>query len=247
MAERVVQQVPDTKVPVPQRPPDFATLLEALAKLIPWIILLIALVWFHPEISDLLKRTKGFKGLGLEWTVFEGNIKPAVGRGQAAPNEQLSPLAKLAWKKYQDLGEVLPLARILWVDDNPQNNFTMRRNLTSYGIQVDIAISNAEAIDAVLRRDYHMIISDVGRDNAEPVSDGMNKDAGLDLAKKVANIGYKAPILFYTYSPSKVTSDIPHLIATGSGSLLLNTIADVLTVEFKAAPAASDSAVGSKK
>jgi CheY-like chemotaxis protein len=75
----------------------------------------------------------------------------------------------------------------MWVDDNPQNNLAIRRNLTRYGIRVDVCVSNAKAIEAIRHPDHDIVISDVFRsdEHAEyAVVDGKTvKQSGLDLAR----------------------------------------------------------------
>ncbi|MBC2905373.1 response regulator [Streptomyces cupreus] len=85
--------------------------------------------------------------------------------------------------------------RLLWVDDNPQNNLNEVQALRSADLDVDIATSNAEAVILARHRTYDAVISDIKRDPPEPQS------AGLDLGKELAAIpGVQAedlPIIFY--------------------------------------------------
>jgi CheY-like chemotaxis protein len=66
-------------------------------------------------------------------------------------NEQPEALAKGAPK------------RILWVDDNPDNNIPERRAMAAYNIQFELAQSTGEALSKLRQARFDAIISDMGR------------------------------------------------------------------------------------
>ncbi len=54
-------------------------------------------------------------------------------------------------------------ARILWVDDRPDNNRFERQALEALGIDIDLSTSTDDALGKIRRRSYDLIISDMGR------------------------------------------------------------------------------------
>jgi CheY-like chemotaxis protein len=85
------------------------------------------------------------------------------------------------------------IAPILWVDDVPQNNSAIVASLRSLDIEVDEVRSTAEALQALNRRSYGLIISDLGRQE----SDGYNPTAGVDLITAVRAIDISVPIFIF--------------------------------------------------
>lgn len=84
----------------------------------------------------------------------------------------------------------LPLATVMWVDDLPIRNHYERRALASRGVFCDSYTCNKEAMTALRRGDYDLVISDIGR--------GQSTETGWDL---LAAVRYKfptIPFVFYT-------------------------------------------------
>lgn len=90
--------------------------------------------------------------------------------------------------------ETIPSStHVLWVDDTPENNLREIDALELIGVKVDTVRSNAEAESAVRRKDYSLIISDIGRRRPEP------DNAGLLLPHRLADILPEVPpIVYYT-------------------------------------------------
>ena len=59
--------------------------------------------------------------------------------------------------------ESLERNRILWVDDNPENNQYERHAFEAAGLQVALALSTNEALERLAQDNYVAIISDMGR------------------------------------------------------------------------------------
>lgn len=87
------------------------------------------------------------------------------------------------------------VARALWVDDNPTNNFYEREALRALGIDVDLALTTHEALDLVKRAPYDVIISDMKRDNEE--DGGL---AGYKLLDALRQKRVKTPFILYVAS-----------------------------------------------
>ncbi|MGH3380755.1 MAG: hypothetical protein ACRDP6_39080 [Actinoallomurus sp.] len=101
------------------------------------------------------------------------------------------------------------LARVLWVDDYPDNNLYETIALEELGLLVTKATS-AEAGLTYLRSslDYALIISDVARHG--------NSNAGLELLKSVERLGLETPVIFYTSNAARHSG----LIAQGARSVV---------------------------
>lgn len=85
-----------------------------------------------------------------------------------------------------------PAARLLWVDDHPANNLSLRTLFSNYGINVDLALSTDEALAMAGRTDYAVIISDMGR--------GDDREAGHTLLKQLREKGNKTPFVIHSTS-----------------------------------------------
>ena len=79
---------------------------------------------------------------------------------------------------------------ILWVDDNPSNNDSEVLALRKIGLAVDLVDSTSAALDALAKRPYDMVISDMGR--------GAEKFAGYALLQAIR--AHQNPVPFIVYS-----------------------------------------------
>jgi CheY-like chemotaxis protein len=93
-----------------------------------------------------------------------------------------------ALRRAQLVQRVLQGARILWVDDHPNNNGYERRMLLALGISVDLATSTGEALEKVGHTSYDVILSDMARDRP---------DAGLVLLRRLRKAGSRIEVVFY--------------------------------------------------
>ncbi|HEY8568889.1 winged helix-turn-helix domain-containing protein [Microbulbifer sp.] len=85
--------------------------------------------------------------------------------------------------------------RILWVDDNPDNNLTERRQFESRGIAVYIVTNTEDALMLLSMYRYHAVISDMGR-GGEPL-------AGFKLMEHLRARHDDTPYFLYTIMPSE--------------------------------------------
>jgi DNA-binding response OmpR family regulator len=82
------------------------------------------------------------------------------------------------------------VGRLLWVDDNPDNNSVEKVYLEQHNITVYQVNSSEEALTSLLLYQYTAIISDMGR--------GGEVLAGLNLLKALRERGNHTPFLMYT-------------------------------------------------
>lgn len=82
------------------------------------------------------------------------------------------------------------LGRLLWVDDNPQNNDVEKAFFEEHNITVYQVKTTEEALTSLALYDYNMVISDMGR-HGEVL-------AGLNLLKQMREQENKTPFVLYT-------------------------------------------------
>ncbi|MBS1742989.1 MAG: response regulator [Bacteroidetes bacterium] len=103
---------------------------------------------------------------------------------------------------------------ILIVDDNPDNLFTLKTLLDINGFEVDTAVSGEEALKAILKKEYNLIMLDVqmplmdGYEVAEAIS-GLNKTkdipiiflSAVNTEKRFISKGYASGAVDYIAKP----------------------------------------------
>ena len=117
--------------------------------------------------GDLTKLSVGPSGLTAE---FVSSKLDEASKGGSTPAP--SPIAKsVVVQRLHEQAAVLARAHILWVDDHPENNASIVELLSNYGVDVEVALTNAEALAQLTRhpKRYDVLISDMGRDN-EPAA-----------------------------------------------------------------------------
>jgi CheY-like chemotaxis protein len=81
---------------------------------------------------------------------------------------------------------------VLWVDDNPANNTLAVRALRRLQLDIEQVTSTELALEALKRRHFDLIISDMGR--------GTNMRAGYELLKAVRDQGNDVPFFIFAGS-----------------------------------------------
>lgn len=94
-----------------------------------------------------------------------------------------------ALRRAELVAPVLSHARILWVDDNPENNIHEREALWTLGINTDVATSTEEGIAELGSNVYDLVISDMNRAN--------KPDEGLALLREMRRRGCPQRVVFY--------------------------------------------------
>jgi CheY-like chemotaxis protein len=84
--------------------------------------------------------------------------------------------------------------RLLWVDDEPENNRYHIAFLRRRGVQVVTATSTAEAIEQLQRSAFDIVISDTTRTE----SGRLNRTAALDLLQAMRKLEPSLPLYIYT-------------------------------------------------
>jgi len=110
------------------------------------------------------------------------------------------------------------IKRILWVDDNPENNKSIVSMFTENEIVFDIVKSTDEAIKKLAKNNYTLIISDMKR--AE------SPDAGIQLLKLRNKKYSNTPIAIFSSSRSLV--GYAHTAESEGANLVTNKVTELL-------------------
>jgi len=190
---------------------DVAKLIDAVTKLVGVLawpgLALFVLVRFGPSLrdffSDLGELT--LKGAGFEASVKRKRAEAVAALAAAAasrPDAATTPIAKAEEAKAaaKIVSEAVTSrvirrassARVLWVDDRPDNNIFERQSLEALGISITLALTTDEALDRIRTQTFDAIISDMGRPQ--------DPQAGYTLLEKLRAMGNNAPYIIYASS-----------------------------------------------
>jgi CheY-like chemotaxis protein len=168
-----------------------------------WPAVLVFFVWhFRQPIRGLLDHASevSLKAGGLEATlkrtqeaaVAVGLAEGARAASTGAPAVPTDPQTIAASLPTPRVQRLLQGARVLWVDDHPDNNRYERQALEALGIVIDLATSTSEAMDKLRQRPYDLIISDMGRPP--------DRRAGYTLLDQLRQAGNHTPYVIYASS-----------------------------------------------
>lgn len=176
---------------------EAGTIALELVKLIPsvlWFCLVTILIvmFYRPIRDDLLPRLSGFNVMGVEFSFVQESLDAALELAEKNPQwkvdvsreqkERALNRARHHWKLFRG-------ARILWVDDHPENNINERRMFAQLGAHIDMARSTDEALGQLRAGVYDLAISDMAR--------GDNVVAGLDFLAQFRKENKTTPMIFY--------------------------------------------------
>jgi CheY-like chemotaxis protein len=182
-------------------PGEWTNLLSAIAAFIaacvwPGIVIYL-LIGFRPEIKKLLERTSSVKTPVFEAAFATQRAEAVASLTAAATTKGTASDASAA----RDVATVvsqtvtptamsqLPGARVLWVDDHPENNVHERQSMEALGIQFILSTSTDDAIARLKDQSFDAVISDLGR--------GPDRNAGYTLLEEATKLRPEAPVIFY--------------------------------------------------
>lgn len=141
-----------------------------------------------------------FKGAGLEASAKKKQIEAAASLAAAAASDPRSNVSapQAAQEAADVISEVLTnevvrrakRARILWVDDIPENNSSERESFEALGIEVVAVTDTDQAIDVLKAARFDLVISDMGRPP--------DQRAGYTLLDKMNHLRIRVPFLIYS-------------------------------------------------
>lgn len=153
----------------------------------------------------------------LQQTAIEDVQRQVAGLAQSA-GTQLTEEAPVI--------QSIAARRVLWVDDNPENNTLLVDQLTRWGILVDQVTSTDAAISILPKNKYDLVLSDMSRkENGIDVD-----DAGVQLVTKVHQVNPQLQVLIFcsSYMASKLGS-----IAKSAGAALVTSSGTKLLAEIR--------------
>ena len=156
-------------------------------------------LFYRPIRDELLPNLTSFKAGGVELSFVRESIDAAIELAEKSPQwkvnissedkEQVLRRAKQHLAIFRD-------ARILWVDDHPENNLNERRMFRQLKADVDTAKSTDEALEMLQKGGYDLVLSDMSR--------GTNTTAGLKFLEQLRQ-KKATPVIFYVgvFDPAK--------------------------------------------
>lgn len=178
-----------------------ATLISALAALF-WPLIVLLLFWrFWPLVAELL-RTAKTRRVTVKIAGQEFTLEDAAERQGASLSDLVAQVGTLE-KRLDALTAASPIkpaavpapliSRVLWVDDNPDNNRLYIAQLEEVGISVDLATATSAALGKFESNPYDAVVSDMGR-----LEQGAYRDsAGLELVNALRTMDASVPIFIF--------------------------------------------------
>lgn len=193
-----------------------------------WVIFAFTLLFrLWKPLIDLIPKLDGFEygGLKLKFLsdAIDGVVRLAMAEKDRKWNVKMPQKDKdRALKRALDSRKLLSGARILWVDDQPENDNNERRMLQQLGVYCDFAQSTKSAMECLEEHDYDCVISDMVR-KAE------SDTAGTDLIRRFRESKINLPVILYigTYDSTLGKPDGAFGI-TNRPDELLHLLIDVL-------------------
>lgn len=143
-------------------------------------------VFYRPIRHELIPRMSGFKAFGLGVALLREQLDSAAERrGADVPVAEREQVLRRA----QRAAPALRGARILWVDDHPENNTYEREAMLSLGAFVDIAKSSTEGRSMMSHSRYDLLISDIDRAGVP--------DEGLRFLRQMHECNSRPRTIFY--------------------------------------------------
>jgi CheY-like chemotaxis protein len=113
---------------------------------------------------------------------------------------------------------------ILWVDDRPENNTSLKKAFEDAGIDVSLAESTEQALLVLRQRQFSAIISDMGRREGP--------DEGYVLLEELRSAGEQTPFFIYAGSASpehrRMAQERGAQLSTNSATELFTAVTAVI-------------------
>ncbi len=202
-----------------------------LVKILPsvfWLLvaIIVVAIFYRPIRNQLLPLVTGLKIGGIECSFVREGIQAAVALAQKHKNWQVQVSdeeASLVMERAaRNLGR-LQRAKILWVDDSPENNFNEIKMLHQLRSDVETAKSTEEAMALIAEKKnaFDIVLSDLKR--------GDDPNAGLTMLTMLRDAHPNLPVIFYVgeFDPARGVPPFAFGL-TNLPNELLHLILDVL-------------------
>jgi CheY-like chemotaxis protein len=199
--------------------PGVAAQLIGIIPTVLWVAVIVAVILiFRSTIqARLIPRMTGLKAFGIEATFVKEQLDRAAETVPAGSESDRSQVSRRA----ERIASLLQNSRLLLVNDVPAEMFQVIRILQELNIRVDIVTSTVEAIDALTRQPYDVVISDMRR--------GEVQDEGLRFIRESRAQGVYRPTILSVgrFNPGQGTPAYAVGI-TNRADELLNLVFDVM-------------------
>jgi CheY-like chemotaxis protein len=182
-------------------------ILKATASLLWPLIVIVILLVFRRQVSDLIETARSRKltvkvgemELSMEeYNKQQGELIKDL-QNQVAAMQKSQTQSNPSWAAASAPIAARPSTRsILWVDDHPRNNAVLIQNLMEAGIPVTTAVTSKEALGKLRTQTFDKVVTDM----SHPENGVPNLTAGIELVKAVRVMDEDLPIYIYT-SPEK--------------------------------------------
>ncbi len=203
--------------------------LVELIKVIPslfWSILaiVVVLIFYRPIRNQLLPLVTGLKIGGIECSFVREAIQASAALARKHPRWQVrvsEDQARLVMDRASRHLALLQGARILWVDDVPENNFNEIKMFHQLRADVETAKSTEEAVARISKQAYDIVLSDLRR--------GDDGAAGLKMLHQLTSTHPDLPVVFYVGEVQPEKGVPPFAVGlTNRPDELLHLVLDVL-------------------
>lgn len=170
--------------------PEFLGAVSTLIGALAWPLVVVGIaVGYRRPLHDLLDRMRTFDGPG--GVSFTADALTVATTALVKADRRHS----LAMRRYVDersdlISKLDRPPRVLWVDDQPSNNFYERSALEALGFWVQLSTNNDDAWERISAASYDVVISDMRRPPVE--------DAGFQLLSKLRQNGNKTRFAIYS-------------------------------------------------
>jgi CheY-like chemotaxis protein len=166
----------------------------------------------HDQVADLQRKVT---------QLADSAPAPAIERGPAIPGvEDRSAPQKL-------------IARLLWVDDKPENNAYLITTIRGFDVDVVTARSTQEGVSAFRQAQppFDAVVTDAVR-----VEDGgVRPEAGVELISQLRTLDPKLPVFVYA-SPTAVRAAREQARAAGAGAVTASPTELLAALEHEGLP-----------
>jgi CheY-like chemotaxis protein len=205
---------------------DAASAISALINIVGWLAgaVLLTIAWRRKAIQSF---TVGPVNFHMQQEAIEATATAARDWQSKMPAHaiDLTRIRRTVGRAFQpEVIDNLTGKAVLWVDDRPINNELAVRALRKFRLDVVEATSTAAALDAMKRRHFDLVISDMGRGN--------DKHAGYELLDAVRHSGQMLPFLIFSRADQpefrQEALDKGAQLSTNSVIELLDTVIELL-------------------
>lgn len=178
---------------------DWTEVIKIVPSLL-WFILMAVLFmkFYRPIRYELLPKLAGIKAMGVELSFITKSIDAALDLAEKNRKWKVDvPLSAkdLVLKRAREHLKIFENAKILWVDDNPNNNANELRMFIQLKMIVEFVTSTEEALEKLRTNRYDLILSDMLR--------AREADAGIKFLSQLRPNDEVTPVIFYvgTFKP----------------------------------------------